>query len=286
MHRAAIDYLTMNLVWEPGTLDALEWSLHEILDNVFQHAHTPSGCFMFQVQQSQRRLSYCVADQGRGVLKSFVASQYKPATAADAISLAVQKGVTSDPEVGMGNGLWGAAEIVARNAGQLTISSSGAALYFDRAARTVKTVDRVLVLHPDTPGTYVDIQLDASKTVQLSELFEPLAVPVNLRVEALENEDGAPVFKLANFSFGTGTRSSGSFAYAYTLNLLNQTTGPVVVDFSNVGIVSSSFADEFVAKLFASLTETTFNGRLRLHGMNATNNLVVRNSIAQRRARG
>ena len=286
LHRATIEYLTMNLIWEPGTLLAFEWSLYEIMDNVFQHAQTPSGYFMFQVQQSQRRLSYCVADQGLGILHSFATSKYRPATAPDAISLAVQKGVTRDPDVGMGNGLWGAAEIVARNEGQLTISSSGAALYFDRAARTVKTVDRVSVLNPTTPGTYIDIQLDASKSVQLSEMFDVFALPVNLRLEALENEDGAPVFKVKHFRFGTGTRSSGSFAYAHTANLLNETTGPVIVDFSNVGIVSSSFADEFIAKLFVSLNENQFNGRLRLHGMNSTVELIVRHAIAQRRARG
>ena len=284
LHSATIEYLARNLIWETGTLLAMEWSLYEIMDNVFQHAQTEHGYFMFQVQQSQRRLSYCVADQGLGILRSFAASKHRPATAPDAITLAVQKGVTRDPEVGQGNGLWGAAEIVARNAGQLTISSSGAALYFDRSARTVKTVERVSVLHPNTPGTYVDIQLDASKGVRLDEIFEALPVPVNLRLEALENEDGTTVFKLKDFRFGTGTRSSGSFAYAYTANLLNETVDPVVLDFSDVGIISSSFADEFIAKLFTSQNENQFTGRLRLHGMNSTVALIVRNAIAQRSA--
>ena len=141
LHNATIEYLGTKLIWEMGTLHSLEWSLHEILDNVFQHARTDSGYFMFQVQENQRRLSYCVADQGRGIFNSFSTSVYRPLSAPDAISLAVKKGVTRDPNVGMGNGLWGATEIVARNVGQLTISSSGAALFFDRIARTVKTVD-------------------------------------------------------------------------------------------------------------------------------------------------
>ena len=204
LHNATIEYLSTNLVWEAGTLHSLEWSLHEILDNVFQHACTESGFFMFQVQQNQRRLSYCVADQGRGILNSFSNSVHRPFTAPDAISLAVKKGVTRDPNVGMGNGLWGATEIVARNVGQLTISSSGAALFFDRIARTVKTVDRVSVLSNESPGTLVDVQIDASKSVQLSELFGELEIPVNLRIESLENEDGAPVFAIRNFKFGTG----------------------------------------------------------------------------------
>lgn len=285
LHNATIEYLNTNLVWEAGTLHSLEWSLHEILDNVFQHARTESGYFMFQVQQNQRRLSYCVADQGCGILSSFSHSLHRPATAADAISLAVKKGVTRDPTVGMGNGLWGATEIVARNVGQLTISSSGAALYFDRIARTVKTVDKVSVLSAESPGTLIDVQIDASKSVQLSDLFGKLEMPVNLRVESLENEDGAPVFAIRNFKFGTGTRESGSFAYAYARNILNETDQHLVIDFSGTGIVSSSFADEFIAKLFCSLNELEFNGRVRLHGMNSTNDIIIRSAISERRAK-
>lgn len=285
LHNATIEYLTTNLVWETGTLHSLEWSLHEILDNVFQHARTESGYFMFQVQQKQRRLSYCVADQGRGILNSFSHSIHRPTTAPDAISLAVKKGVTRDANVGMGNGLWGATEIVARNIGQLTISSSGAALYFDRIARTVKSVDRVSVLNAESPGTLVDVQIDASKSVHLCELFGDLEMPVNLRIESLENEDGAPVFAIRHFKFGTGTRESGSFAYAYARNILNETDQHLVIDFSGTGIVSSSFADEFIAKLFCSLNEQEFNGRVRLHGMNSTNDIIIRNAISERRAK-
>ena len=285
LHNATIEYLSINLVWEAGTLHSLEWSLHEILDNVFQHARTKSGYFMFQVQENQRRVSYCVADQGQGILNSFSNSVHRPFGAPDAISLAVKKGVTRDPNVGMGNGLWGAIEIVARNVGQLTISSSGAALFFDRIARTVKTVDRVSVLSAESPGTLVDVQIDASKSVLLSDLFGALEMPVNLRIESLENEGGAPVFCIQDFKYGTGTRESGSFAFAYARNILNETDQHLVIDFSGTGIVSSSFADEFIAKLFCSLTELQFNGRVRLHGMNATNEIIIRYAISERRAK-
>jgi STAS-like domain of unknown function (DUF4325) len=285
LHRATIDYLETHLIWEPGTLQSLEWSLYEVFDNVFQHAETPEGYFMFQVQQGRRRLSFCVADQGRGILKSFAKSRYRPATAADAISLSVQRGVTRDPDVGMGNGLWGATEIVARNEGQLTISSSGAALYFNRASRTVSPIEWASVLDVESPGTYIDVQVDASRSVKLSDLFDEPSVPVNLRVEALEGEHGFPVFQLHRFKFGTGTRKSGALAYARTINMLNESTAPVILDFANVGIISSSFADEFIAKLMADESDVQHTGRLRIHGLNTASDLIVRNAIAARRAR-
>ena len=200
----------------------------------------------------------------------------------DAITLAVKKGVTRDAKTNMGNGLWGAAEIVARSKGQLTISSGGAALFFDRVTGRAQSIPRVLVLDPNAPGTFIDAQVDASVQVQVSEMFDYLSSPVNLRLERLENEDGAVTISLKKMKFGAGTRQSGNFVRVYTANLMNETSAPIIIDFTDVGIVSSSFADEFIAKLYAQLGGVGFNQRIRLHGMNETNTVIVRNALAQR----
>jgi anti-anti-sigma regulatory factor len=105
---------------------------------------------------------------------------------------------------------------------------------------------------------------------------------VNLRIENLEGEDGAVRVALKKMKFGAGTRQSGNFVRVYTANLLNETTAPIVVDFTDVGIVSSSFADEFIAKLYAQMGAEGFNQRIRLHGMNETNTVIVRNALALR----
>lgn len=281
-----IDFLARNLEWERGTLHALEWSLYEILDNVFQHAGVHAGFFMFQIQQQRRRLSYCVADQGCGIYQSLSKSQYRPTTAMDAITLAVKRGVTRDAKRNMGNGLWGATEIVARSKGQLTISSGGAALFFDRVTGRAQSIPHVSVLDQDAPGTFLDAQVDASVQVQVSEMFDYLATPINLRVERLEDEDGAVHIALKKMKFGAGTRQSGNFVRVYTANLLNEASAPIVIDFTDVGIVSSSFADEFIAKLYAQLGAEGFNKRIRLHGMNETNTVIVRNALAERTSVG
>jgi hypothetical protein len=279
---ATIDHLSYQLEWERGTLHALEWSLYEVLDNVFQHAGASSGYFMFQVQQQQRRLSYCVADQGCGIFQSLSTSIHKPASALDAITLAVRKGVTRNPQSNMGNGLWGTTEIIARSKGQITISSGGAALYFNRATGQAESVPKVLVLDQTSPGTFIDAQIDASVEVQMTDMFDALSCPVNLRIEKLEDEDGAVRVALKSMHFGAGTRQSGNIARVYTANLLNQNVASVVIDFSDVGIVSSSFADEYIAKLYKQLGPEVFNQRIRLHGMNETNNVIIRSALAQR----
>jgi hypothetical protein len=279
---ATIDHLSYRLEWEHGTLHALEWSLYEVLDNVFQHAGAHAGFFMFQIQQQQRRLSYCVADQGCGIFHSLSASVHKPASPLDAITLAVRKGVTRNPNSNMGNGLWGATEIVARSKGQITISSGGAALYFNRGTGHAQSVPKVLVLDHNAPGTFIDAQIDASVEVQMTEMFDDRSSPVNLRVETLEDEYGAVRVVVKNMRLGAGTRQSGNFARIYTANLLNQTVAPLIIDFSGVGIVSSSFADEFIAKLYLQLGADEFNDRIRLYGMNETNNVIVRSVLSQR----
>ncbi len=220
---ATIDHLSFQLEWERGTLHALEWSLYEVLDNVFQHAGVHAGFFMFQVQQQQRRLSYCVADQGCGIYHSLSTSIHKPASPLDAITLAVRKGVTRNPSSNMGNGLWGTTEIIARSKGQITISSGGAALYFNRANGQAESVPKVLVLDRNYPGTFIDAQIDASVEVQMNEMFDVRAAPVNLRVENLEDEDGALRVLLRDMKIGAGTRQSGELLRIYTRNLLNET---------------------------------------------------------------
>ena len=109
----------------------------------------------------------------------------------------------------------------------------------------------------------------------MSEMFDYLSSPVNLRVENLEGEDGAVRVVLKNMKFGAGTRQTGNLARVYIANLLNETSAPIVIDFAGVGIVSSSFADEFIAKLYLQLGAEYFNRRIRLHGMNETNNVII-----------
>ena len=279
---STLRFLASRLQWERGTLHALEWSLYELLDNVFQHAQVQAGYFMFQIQQERRRLSYCIADQGRGIYASFSGSRVRPGSPIDAITLAVQKGVTRDPDSNSGNGLWGASEIVAKSKGQLTISSGGAALYFNRVTGQSQSIPRVLVLDHLRPGTFIDAQIDASVAVSMTDMFDHLASPVDLRLENHEDDTGALRVNLKDMRFGAGTRQSGNFTRAYVTNLLTQADAQVVLDFDGIGIVSSSFADELVAKLRSQLGEEVFGKRIRFNGLNETNNVIVRSVLASR----
>lgn len=277
----SVEHLSRKLQCAEGVLLALEWCLCELMDNVFQHSGLRSGYFMLQLQQSNRRLSFSVADQGKGIYKSFVGSRYRPTSASDAITFALRRGITSTNE-GMGNGLWGASEIITQNRGQLTLSSGGGAIFYNRNTGSVKNFDNVFVLSDQNPGTNIDVQLDASHRVSLKEAFAGDYDPVDIRIENMENPEGFVVVPVKQMSVGTGTREAGLEMRVYVQNLIRKSDRPVLIDFAGIGMVSSSYADEFLGKLYRDLPTELLGSRLRISELNDTAATIVRNAVAHR----
>lgn len=105
--KAYISSLRHRIVCEAGVLDALEWCLYEVLDNVNQHSCSDQGFVMLQHHKQSGRLAFAIADTGIGIHRSLGSSKsYKPKNAVDAITLAIREGVTRDSETNQGNGLF------------------------------------------------------------------------------------------------------------------------------------------------------------------------------------
>ena len=67
------------------------------------------------------------------------------------------------------------------------------------------------------------------------------------------------------------------------LNLVRMNGGGVVcIDFAGVPLLSSSFADEAIGKLFLTLGPVAFMQRVKLHNMMDTVEGLVNKAIAQR----
>lgn len=95
MTHAYMDTIRRRVVCKPGVLEALEWCLYEVLDNVMQHAESGHGFVMMQLHPQSHRLAFAVADAGQGVQRSLAMSDiYKPTTAFDALTMAIEEGVT------------------------------------------------------------------------------------------------------------------------------------------------------------------------------------------------
>ena len=101
-----------------------------------------------------------------------------------------------------------------------------------------------------------------------------------------ETEKGdAIILKMRDGSTGFGSRAAGRQLRTKCLNLLNaEPTKPLLLDWTGVPLVSSSFADELVGKLFVTLGPLAFSARVRNLGMDAVVGGLVDKAILQRAA--
>jgi hypothetical protein len=92
LSNAFVTQLEENVECGPGLLDALNWCLFEVMDNVFQHSHAQCGYSMLQVHYSSKRCAVAVADDGIGIYQSFrEGSVYNAGDEYEAIKFAVQE---------------------------------------------------------------------------------------------------------------------------------------------------------------------------------------------------
>ncbi|WP_433399801.1 STAS-like domain-containing protein [Streptomyces sp. CA-146814] len=262
-----------------GVYAALNWCLFEVLDNVFQHSSNEVGFFMAQILKASNRLLLCVADAGIGVHRSFyVGGKYRPPTAFDAITLAVRQGVSSTGDK-RGNGLYGLKGVIEANGGKLEIRSGRGYLQISpNGADGGET--RGLVVNSNAHCTVVDFELKVGAPVNLGEV---LGVPMqDLRLESIENEYGEHTIHLIDHAQGTGTRAAAERLRNFLMSYINDGAQYLILDFTGVPMVSSSFADETIGKLAERFGPVGFAQKFRLINMNPDVHMLLDRAIALR----
>ncbi len=273
------DAVAQSAICEKGVLEGLEWSLNEVMDNVLQHSKADEGFVMAQVHSNSKHVALCVFDYGQGILNSFDGTQYTPRTAGDAITLALKEGVTRNKATNQGNGLWGLNNIVSSNSGVLAISS-GRGLYV-ASGEQINVANKLQYPSRDHSCTTIDFQIDFDKAISLPQALGGHE-PVNIKLDNLDDGTGNLHMKVSDWSFGTGTRKSGLAIRNEVMNLMNQASGRMIIDFTGVGVIASSFADEFLGRLVSEMGVAGFMSRVELRGMNGTVQAIANRSIAQR----
>jgi hypothetical protein len=200
---ALVKAITQKIECSSGVVEAFEWCLTEVIDNVLQHSKASEGFAMVQVHADSKRLAVCIADTGIGIYGSLAQSVHKPRSAVDAITLAVKEGVTRDPQIGQGNGLWGLLEIVKNNSGLLTITSGSGSLLIRK--NESKAFPKLPYLDKYHQGTIVDFQIDTSQGIDIASALSGHK-PVNLMLENLETDTGEHRIIIKEHTNGTGTR--------------------------------------------------------------------------------
>lgn len=131
----------------------------------------------------------------------------------------------------------------------------------------------------------MEVQLKYSSDVSLDNALKFHGVPyqlTNLWLENLEDEIGEIHYVIKDHAEGTGTRPSALRVRNEILNILQDKPKKVVLDFSGVAVISSSFADELIAKLLTQLGLYQFNQIIRLIGLDFSQQNILHRSVVQR----
>jgi len=144
----------------------LMYCLSELLDNVRQHAESPTNGLAC-AQAYGGAVELAIADCGigiRGSLAKNPAYAGQLETDADAVQLALQKGVTSTPGRNTGEGLFFVAELLAKT-GKMRLQSGTALVNVNRGK--MKTGGAA-----GWPGTLVGLRFESKKGVPIREIFD------------------------------------------------------------------------------------------------------------------
>ena len=264
-----------------GVIESLIWCLNEVLDNVLLHSESDRGYILVQYHPTTKHIAICIFDYGIGIYQTLKSTLHKPCSTLDALSLSLQEGVGDGK--GQGNGLFGLYGIVDNNKGQLTLTSGDASIFF-RSGEELKKFENLPIVDSEHHCTIVDFQLNLSTNVELTKIFKSIGGfdGFDIRLDEMITENDFYHYDVFSNCTGTATRDAGKASYNDVLNIFTRTQAPIILDFSNVQNVSSSYIDEFVAKLVVKTGFYKFNQMFRLVGMNSTIEHLCNRAVAMR----
>lgn len=273
---AICDLVTRQFDDAPSFLPAMEWAVNEVIDNILIHSEAESGgAVCAQYFPNRHCLEIGVCDMGRG-LKASLLGAYAPRSDRDAIAKAIQRGVTRDSAVGMGNGLAGTIEIVKANGGELEIWSGTSTLVVSASASRHKP-------HAHIQGTGLRLSLNTNQPVDLSATFIGSPGWTYLEAEAERVADSGGL-RVVDECASTGNRQPAELLRRKVLALLPELDEQLTIDFSGTSTVSSSFLDELLGRLADALGIEKLKERIAVINASAQTIAMANVVIEQRLA--
>lgn len=242
---------------------AMEWAVNEVMDNIHIHAAADvPGVVCAQYYPTKYVIEVGICDAGRGILASLRESYTELMSDAEAIPLALQRGVTRDPQIGQGNGLAGTLEIARANQGTFHIWSKTCCWRLGQGV--VKPAEQM----PPVIGTAIHLRLDVRRPVNLGDTFiakgriDPNESPFLNRIEEEAGTDG---LRVNNECDHVGSRPPAAALRRKVEAILSGFDRPsVILDFARVESASSSFLDELFGRLNVALGQDEFRKRIRV----------------------
>lgn len=281
-----VDAIRSKIVVESGVLESVELCLNEVTDNVLVHSapsntdDPPSGFVMAQCHAGESTIAIAVYDNGQGIYRSFRGSDYSPATPVEAIELALTRNVTSGD--GQGRGMWMLSSIVECGKGSIEVNSGGARFLHEHTGKYKKAPVVSKVSSEIDGTTLVDFRLSAENKIDIASALGGYT-PTNLWLENREDDKTDHiVLCVKKDSDGTGTRFAGKKFRTIIENAMNQSNRKVVLDFADIEVVSSSYADELLGILVQKYGFVAFANKVSLVGLTGLNAMIIDESIKTR----
>ena len=280
-----MDIVLRNMRIPKDIISALEWSMYELCDNVLNHSESQIGGFVQVITfAKQDTISFSVADAGRGILNSLKEGIPSLETDVQAIGEAIKVGVTRNKDKGQGNGLAGSLRVTTMTGGSLDIISGRGRFVITQHDNKHTHGEKNQSYH----GTSVHGQIIMNKSFSIEKALDfggPFKyVSVNTIDLDYEMPDQNCLLVIMNKeTSGLGTRPSGKQMRNKIINLItSKPSFPVIIDWAGIPVISSSFADEFMGKLFLELGPLNFSSHIRNKNMEDLIKNLLDKAISQR----
>lgn len=265
----------------------IEWAINEVTDNVLNHAETNVGGFVQITNHRHRQqIEFAVCDNGIGIPASLRGTYPKLTSDSEALDMAIREGVTRDKQFGQGNGLYGTWRICQKSGGDLRIAAGYASLKSSQK-------DGLHISKQPIPlnGTLVIARIGYNEVVDLSDALVfsgQKHVPLDYIDTHFDmDEHGNITFVMKDEANGFGSRAAGEPVRRKLLNLVScLDVGRTIIDFKDIPLVSSSFADEIFGKMFLELGPMEFSKSIELRNLDPLVKNLIDRAVVQRMSQG
>lgn len=126
--------------------------------------------------------------------------------------------------------------------------------------------------------------MDLSNDVDITKMFKSIGGydGFDIRLDDMLTDNDFYRYDVYENCSGTATREAGKASFNDVLNIMIRRNNPMILDFSNVHNVSSSYIDEFISKLVSKVGFYKFNQMFRLFGMNQTIEHLCNRAVTMR----
>jgi hypothetical protein len=203
------------------------------------------------------------------------------------VQKAFANGVTRNKDAGQGNGLAGSSRIALMTGGSFDILSGSSRLLLQNDSNKNETFNETWQFG----GTCISGQIVMSHDFSMVEAlsfgvipYQPYSI-VDIKYE--KQDEDALYLKMSDQIEGAGTRAAGKQLRTKVINLLTAKPDyPLYIDWEEINVVASSFADEFLGKLFVELGKEKFEALIKNSNMDTLVGHIINKAITERSANG